>query len=140
MKKLMVVSMAAVAALSLTACGGGGRSAARMEKMAELRLEDALDRIDATPQQRARAQQLMKQVLTDAAPLAKQGQQTREALLEQWRSPTVDSARVHSLVNAQLDAVRVFADQAVDVAIEVHDLLTPQQREHVTRRIEALHR
>ncbi len=126
MSKFIVV---ALAALSLTACGAKGE---RLEKMVRTRVDRALEEVDATAPQKERVQQLEKQLLTDAKPVVEQGLATRQSLIEQWKSSTVDSARVHALLDAQFDSARGFAHKAADAAIELHNLLTPEQREKLS--------
>jgi Spy/CpxP family protein refolding chaperone len=95
-----------------------------------------MDDLDATPQQTARAQALAKGLVVEAKPLAKQGLEARDTLIAEWKSPRPDSAKVHAVVDAQLDAVRGLVHRAADAAIELHALLTPQQRDEVTVRLE----
>ncbi len=131
---LMAMSMAAVGAAG---CGGGNR-AERMEKMVQWRVDDALDELDATQPQRERVQQLTKDALLKSKPIVEQALSSRTELMTQWKAAAPDSARVHQVVDAQLDTVRVFAHQLADSAIEVHQLLTVKQRDEVTERLERL--
>jgi hypothetical protein len=43
-------------------------------------------------------------------------------------------------VDARADALRKLAHQAVDAGADAHDVLTPAQREKVSRKIERWHR
>jgi Spy/CpxP family protein refolding chaperone len=131
---LMAMSMAAVGA---TGCGGGNR-AERMEKMVQWRVDDALDELEATQPQRERVQQLTKDTLLKSKPIIEQAQSSRTELLTQWKAAVPDSVRVHQVIDAQLDTVRVFAHHLADSAIEVHQLLTVKQRDEVSERLDRL--
>ncbi len=127
---------AAILALSLSACGGRHMSPERVEKQLNDSVEDLLDDVDATPAQRTRTAELEKQILTDVLPLMKQGTEARATLVEQWKTPVPDSAKVHSLIDAELDSVRAFTHKLADAAIAFHQLLTPEQRQVVTKRLD----
>lgn len=134
MSKWMLMALSVVT-LGATACGGGAK-AERMEQMVALRVEDALDELDATPAQRERVQAITKESLANAKPVVEQAQAGRAALVTEWKSERPDANRVHQFVDAQLDVVRAFAHGMVDKAIEVHQLLTPDQRAEITKRLE----
>ncbi|MER2565160.1 MAG: periplasmic heavy metal sensor [Myxococcaceae bacterium] len=127
---LMVLS---VAAMGSTGCGNRPE---RFEKMVQWRMDDALDELDATQAQRERVQALTKVAIANAKPLAEQAKSTRAALMTEWKSATPDAAKVHQLVDTQLESVRSFAHTLTDKALEVHALLTPRQRDVLTEKAE----
>lgn len=130
------IAAAAVLSLALTGCRGRGMDPERVEKMVSYQVEDFLDDVDATPAQRSRTEELKKQLLTDVTPLMKQSDGARTELIAQWKSPVPESARVHALIDSQLDTVRALTHKLADAAIEVHQLLTPEQRQTVTKRLD----
>lgn len=134
MSKWMLLGLS-LAVMGATGCGGGARGE-RMEKVVQWKVDDALDELDATQAQRERVQAITKDALAKAKPIGDQGQAARAALVTQWRSPSPDVIAVHQLVDAQLETVRAFAHGLVDRALEVHQLLTPKQREQITTRLE----
>lgn len=134
MSKWMLMALS-VAVLGATGCGGGAR-AERMEKMIALRVEDALDELDATQAQRERVQAMTKDSIATAKPLVEEARTARAALLTEWKSERPDANRVHQLVDAQLDSLRTFTHAMVDKGLELHRLLTPEQRAEVTTRLE----
>ncbi|GEM_PF-2815520 len=127
---------AAIFALTFAGCGGRHLSPERVEKQLNHQVEDLLDDVDATPAQRARTAELEKQVLTDVIPLMKQGTEARATLVEQWKQPVPDTAKVHALIDSELDSVRAFTHKLADAAIAFHQLLTPEQRQVVTKRLD----
>ncbi|MBL8935931.1 MAG: Spy/CpxP family protein refolding chaperone [Archangium sp.] len=132
MSKWMLMALA-VAAMGSTGCGNRPE---RFEKMVQWRIDDALDELDATQAQRERVQALTKESLAQARPLAEQAHATRTALMSEWKSATPDASKVHQLVDTQLDAVRSFAHALTDKALELHQLLTPKQRDVLTEKAE----
>jgi Spy/CpxP family protein refolding chaperone len=100
------------------------------------RVVDALDDLDATPEQRTRIHAVKDRLLTAAQEARAKGGDHRAELLAAWRSEQPDAARLHALVDQHLDEMRAVAHQAVDGAIEVHDTLTPAQREKLATKAE----
>ncbi|MEW5739210.1 MAG: Spy/CpxP family protein refolding chaperone [Myxococcota bacterium] len=137
MKTLMLTgALGLTLAVGATGCGRGADRLERAEKMADWKVADAMDELDATPQQTERAQALAKGLVIDAKPLVKQGLEARDALISEWKASRPDSTKIHALVDAQLEAVRGFVHKVADAAIELHGLLTPEQRDEVTARLE----
>lgn len=133
MSKWMLMAVT-VSSVGLSACGGARGD--RLEKMVQWRVDDALDELDATQAQRERVQALTKETIANAKPLGEQVQAARSSLVSEWKSSKPDSTKVHQLVDAQLESVRAFAHQLVDRAVEVHQLLTPAQRDQISDRLD----
>lgn len=142
MKKTLVVAVALVAAfVTLTAFrhagfAGHGRDPARMAQFVKNRVADALDDVDATPQQRDQINGIVDQVLQKAQ-AAHQGQgDVHQAFLTAWKAENPDAAQLHQLVDQRIDAMRALAHQAVDAGVQVHGILTPAQRQKITTKLE----
>jgi periplasmic protein CpxP/Spy len=110
-KSLVVVSLVAVAAVAFSGCRHGGDRMHRMEQMIAWKLDDALDGLDATEAQ-------------------------REALVAEWGASRVDPVKVHAVVDERAEAYRAFAHKVADALVEVHALLTPEQRAKVQERVQ----
>jgi Spy/CpxP family protein refolding chaperone len=100
------------------------------------RVDDALDDLEATPEQRARIHAVKDRLVTAAQEARAKGGDHRAELLAAWRSERPDAAALHALVDQHLDAMRAVAHQAVDGAVEVHATLTPEQREKLAVKAE----
>ena len=100
------------------------------------RVDDALDDLDATPDQRTHIHAVKDRLLASAQQIHVGGDATRQAFLDAWKSPSPDRARLHALVDERAETFRALAHEAVDAGLDVHDTLTPEQREKVTRKIE----
>jgi Spy/CpxP family protein refolding chaperone len=152
MKKIVAAAGAgaivAVAVVALTGFAGGcgahrhghGRDPAALAAFVTDRVDDALDDVDATPEQRTRIHAVKERLLA-AGQQAKGGhREVHEALRAEWGAEQPDAARLHALVDARAEELKAFAHQAVDGAVEVHGILTPEQRAELTKRIDRWHR
>ncbi|HET8539775.1 MAG TPA: Spy/CpxP family protein refolding chaperone [Anaeromyxobacter sp.] len=137
-----------VGLVTLTAFSGGGwcgrghghRDPAQAAAFVTDRVEDALDDLDATPEQRTRILAVKDRMLDSAKALHGDRKETHDALFQEWKSERPDAARLHALVDARTEEMRKLAHEAVDAGIEVHDVLTPEQRAKLTRKVERWHR
>lgn len=124
-------------------CGGhhrGGRDPAQVAAFVTDRVDDVLDDLDATPDQRARIHAVKEEMLAAGRKARERRGATHETLLSEWRSATPDRARLHALVDERMEELRALAHEAVDAGAEVHAVLTPEQREKLARKAERWHR
>ncbi len=129
-------------ALSGFACGHRrhpGHDPAEVAAFVTSRVDDVLDDLNATPDQRAKVNAVKDRLLAAGQQAHQGGQETHAAVLAEWKSATPDAARLHALVDQRADAMRAFAHQVVDAGVEVHGILTPEQREKLTKKIERWH-
>jgi Spy/CpxP family protein refolding chaperone len=146
MKKALVASLALapllVGVVVLTGFRGGcghshgGHDPARMAAFVTDHVDDALDDLEATPEQRARVHAVKDRLLARGQALREARAGAHAEVLAQWRSETPDAARLHAMVDERLEGMRALAHEAVDAGLEVHGTLTPEQRAEVTRKIE----
>lgn len=104
------------------------------------RVDDALDDLDATPEQRERIHAVKQRLLDQGLALRGSGREAHGVVLEQWNAASPDAARLHQLVDERFEAYRTLAHQAVDAGVEVHGILTPEQRAKVAKKAERHHR
>ena len=102
-------------------------------------LDDALDDLKATDAQRAQIQALKDKLLKDGQALHQGQADAKKALLAQWDSATPDRAAVHALVDARIDAIRAFAHEAADAGLDLHGILTPEQRAQIAKKVQPAH-
>jgi Spy/CpxP family protein refolding chaperone len=137
---LVLGGAAALTGFAGGACGHGfgphGRDPAAVAALVTDRVDDALDDLDATPEQRARIHAVKDRLLAAAGEARSAGGDHRAELLAAWRSESPDAARLHALVDQHVDALRAAAHSAVDGAVEVHGTLTPAQREKLAAKAE----
>jgi len=138
---------AIVGAVTLTGfrggCGGHRRGEHDPERMAAFvtdRVDDALDDLDATPDQRTRIHAVKDRMLAEGTKAHGNRGERHATLLAEWKSGSPDRAKLHALVDERVEAMRALAHEAVDAAVEVHGVLTPEQREKLSRKAERWHR
>ncbi|RKG79333.1 periplasmic heavy metal sensor [Corallococcus sp. CA049B] len=135
MKKTLVIAGTAVVAVTLLTGFGWGRhhrgtpDPARINQMVTWKLDDKLDDLNATEAQRSSIHAVKDRLLNEGQSLMEGQQAVRAEAVTQLTSDTPDAAKLHSLVDARIDAARAFAHKAVDAVLEVHRTLTPAQRQ-----------
>jgi Spy/CpxP family protein refolding chaperone len=141
------ILIALAGAAGLIALAGFGRCGhpnphdpAQVSAFVTDRVDDALDDLNATDAQRQQVHAVANRLLAKGLELRKDGEPVHAEVLAQWQSTTPDRARLHALVDQRIDALRAFAHEAVDAGIEVHGILTPEQRARVEKKVERMHR
>lgn len=117
-----------------------GHDPAQVAAFVTERVDDALDDLDATPEQRTRVNAVKDRMLAAAQKARAGHEEARATMLAEWKAEQPDTAKLHALVDARADELRALAHQAVDAGVEVHGILTAAQREKVTRKVERWHR
>lgn len=132
-----VVVVAAVSAVVLLSAFGPGRFGCggtpeerfdRAQSYAADRINDKLDDLEATDAQRARISQIEQALFAEAKPLVLSNRQVKLEIVNELRGETPDAAKLHALVDARAAEYQALAHRMVDAAVEVHGLLTPEQR------------
>ncbi len=135
-KKIAIAASALLAVVMLSGFRGGGwgfsRDPERIKQMITWKLNDKLEDLDATDAQKQSVNAVKDRLFEDGKRLAEEHQATRLEVLTQLESDTPDAQKLHGLVDARIDAVRAFAHQVVDAALEVHRTLTPAQRKELS--------
>jgi len=100
-------------------------------------LERMLDEIDATDAQRAQIEAIKQRLA--AAMKARRGERKEAAgeLAAFWKQENPSQAQVRAKIDEKIEAHRAAAYEMGDAMIEVHRILTPEQRAVVAKRIEA---
>lgn len=138
--KLLTLCLAATSFVFLTGWYGGcGRhhtpeeKAARLERHSEAMVEDVMDDLDATDAQRRGAQNIRARLVKEALPMLKEQEKAKQIFHEQWAAGRPDTEHLHRVVDDRLDAFRRVLHLAVDGAVELHQLLTPEQRQELAK-------
>jgi len=143
MKKAIAIGVAALAAIGLLA-GFAGRmehgDPQRAKEFMSKRIDRMLDRINATPEQRAKINEVKDQLLQESTAMRQAQRDLKKELMAQWQNPQVDAAKVHAIVDQKVEAFRAMAQKAADAAIQVHDVLTPEQRAQLQKELSEHHR
>jgi protein CpxP len=115
---------------------GAHRDPAEVTKAVNEHVDEALDDLHATPAQREKVNAVKDRLLADGLKLRGDREALHGELLAAWKGETVDRARLHQLVDQRIDALRALAHEAVDGVADVHDVLTPEQRAQVAKKLE----
>lgn len=132
-KKLAIAASAVLAVVLLSGFRGGGwnRDPERIKQMVTWKLNDKLEDLDATEAQVKSIHAVKDRLFEDGKVMATEHQAARLEALTQLESANPDAAKLHALVDARIDAVRAFAHKVTDAALEVHRILTPEQRKEL---------
>lgn len=124
---LAVLTAAVVTGVSAFAFAHGGRQG-MMKHFVVAAIDDALDQAKVTPGQRTQIHASRDRVFA----AMEQHRQTRTARLQEvlavFEADTVDTARVEAMHQQGEAEHRVIADAVRQALVEVHDVLTPEQR------------
>ncbi len=141
-----LLTLAGLAGVVVLAGWGGRCGHHRSHDPAEMaafvtdRVDDTLDDLDATDAQRQQIHAIKDRLLTKGAALHQGREAFHGEVLTQWQSANPDRARLHALVDERFEAMRALAHEAVDAGVEVHGVLTPEQRAQLTKKVERMHR
>ena len=135
--KLLIAGSAVLAVVLLSGFrgghfGGGRHDPERVKQMITWRMDDRLEDLKATEEQKQALHGLKDSLFEDGKRLFEENKGARAQLLEQWESANPDSRAVHAQVDARVDAFRAFAHKVADAALQAHRILTPEQRQQVT--------
>jgi Spy/CpxP family protein refolding chaperone len=136
--KFLVAGSAVLAVVLLTGFRGMGSDCGNPERMKQVitwRLDDKLDTLKASEEQKKSIHALKDSLFTEGMTLREGQQGVREELLTQWEAVNPDSKRVHQLVDERVEALRGFAHKLTDAALEAHRILTPEQRQQLSTEV-----
>ncbi len=118
MKKTLAIAAVLVVALGLVGivgfrfaghCGHG-RDPAQVRAMVNEHVDDTLDDLKATPEQRTQIHGVVDKLLQDGQKLHEGHAALHDELLAQWKSDQPDAAKVRALVDQRIQDLRAFAD------------------------------
>ena len=107
-------------------------------------LKRMLERVNATPEQRAQIDQIMKSAANDMRAQRESGRELREQAMTLFSQPTVDAGAVEALRQKQLAMHDAASKRMMNAMIEISRVLTPDQRkqmaEYMAQRREMMQR
>ncbi len=108
----------------------------RVHKMITWKVNDVLDELDATDFQRTRVHEIKDRLFNDGHKFHAAGIDDHKLLLDQWRSETLDRDVIDDVVDRQFERKREMSKKVIEAATEIHEILTPAQREKIAVHIE----
>jgi len=146
---VLVGGLAAIAMLSGFGPGGGFSRFSdpqerfnRMQEFATKRVNETLDELNATPDQRAKILAIKDRALAQAKEQfeqrRQQGQADKQWAIDQLTSNTPDRNAIYAKVDAKADQFKSIGHQVVDALLEVNAVLTPTQRAQLKTKLETM--
>jgi protein CpxP len=136
MKKILISTLSILA----LAAGALGLTAFRHHRdpasFVTHRVEDMLDDVHATDAQRQQILAIKDKVLADGKALHASHGDVHQQLLALWQADQPDAGKVHAIVDDRAAAMKKFADEVADAAIQVHNILTPDQRAQIAKKMQ----
>jgi Spy/CpxP family protein refolding chaperone len=108
--------------------GHGGHHAMFL-KFVDFAVNEKLDEIQATPAQRQKVQELKERLVAQGKAIHDEKADTHEQLLALLSQDDLDEAKLRGLVKERTEAISKFGDTVADAVIELHQTLTPEQRQ-----------
>lgn len=147
-RKLAILGLSIAALLSLGTLGGcdrghhghGNMSPEKLKKLAEIHLDDALSDLDATAEQRARILTLEDRVIDETVGLRDTRKALMADLLAEWSKDTPDTDKARAALDRSVEELRQVGYQLIDAGVDLHSVLTPEQRTALSERIQERHR
>jgi len=137
-----VTAVALLAGLAVAACGGprhGRFDLERVDKMVSWKLSDVMDELEATDAQREQLVAIKDRVMVRLAEERAAHQAMRPEFLLELAKDQPDPDKLHKLVDAKLEQLRPKLHEALDVALEAHAVLTPEQRAKIVQHVKEHH-
>lgn len=116
------------------------RDPAAVSKFVEARIDKGLSWLDATDAQRDAVIKVKDRLLPQFLALKGQRAELRTFALANWNAEKPDAQAIHAEIDARIDAIRALAHEAADGVIEVHGVLTPEQRAQIAEKVGKHHR
>ncbi len=145
-KRIIVVGVSLLAVgLVATAVVAGGQSQfvhrdpEKMKKFIHWRINDALDDLDATEDQREAILAATDQIIEDGMAMRSKRNEDRELVHQELEKDQPDPAVLHALIDAKFKEMRAFAHRSVDTALEAYSVLSPDQRAELMELVEEHH-
>jgi Spy/CpxP family protein refolding chaperone len=105
--------------------------AKRIERHSTAMVDDVMDDVDATDAQRAQAHVIKERILKAGLPQIAEQEKAKVFFEKQWLAEAPDRAGIHQIVDERADAFKALLHVAADGAIELHQLLTAEQRKEI---------
>ena len=137
MKRTAVIGIAVLAFAAVTGAAAAAaaqrahRDPKQVHDFINRRVDRLMDQINATDAQRTQINQIKEKLFSEGMDLKSSQRALRRDLLADWDAPQVNADDVNARVDKQVEAFRAFAHDVANASIQLHDILTPEQRAQV---------
>ena len=138
-KLFVLLTLAVASFVLLTGFKGGGHHGGRDgHGFFGKKMERVLDEIDATPEQRAQIEAIRNRLVEQKKAQRQQGdrEQMKQEMLSFWTEAQPSQQEMRARIDQRIERQRQNAYAMADAMIEVHRVLTPEQRAEVAQLIE----
>jgi Spy/CpxP family protein refolding chaperone len=108
---------------------GGHRDPLMMRKFIDFAVNEKLDAIGATDAQKQKVREVKDRLMKDGRALHESHAVLRDKVLALLAQDNPDAAQLKALIRERTDAVSRFGDEAADAIVEIHAVLTTEQRQ-----------
>lgn len=115
--------------------GRGASDPAQMEERLDRMLERAFETIEATPEQKAKIEPMVKQAAAELRPLREQARNARREGLKLFSADTIDRGAIERLRAQQIQATDAASKRFTQALTDVAEVLTPEQRKTLAARV-----
>jgi Spy/CpxP family protein refolding chaperone len=115
---------------------GGCHSGKFMQRMMDAHVEEALDDLKATPEQRQQVNQLKVGLMADFQAMHESRKTLMTSLAQQFTSDRLDAATLDSAADPLIKSHDKLRQDLRDAVVQIHDVLTPAQRQQVASKIQ----
>jgi hypothetical protein len=128
---------------AFTACKGFGlhgchgmMTPERVRQMIDWKFDDVMDSITATDDQRVKLGDIKEKLINEAIDLHRDLKDSHDVILDEWKSTSPDLGTIYNQIDSGLIVKKDFARKVAGALLEVHEILTPQQRDLITEQVE----
>ena len=114
----------------------GERSPEKMQKHLSYMVNDVLDDLDASDNQRSEVNTIVNDAFTDLAPMMKNKKQTKEAVLAELKKENPDRRAIDSILGGAESDMKVAKERVVDAVLDIHTVLDAKQRAQLAEKFE----
>lgn len=127
----LIIGLAATAGV-VASCGGHsmhhGKDPEKVRKFVMWKIDDHLDDLDATKQQKKQILQIADRVIQDGMTLRKDKDAHHATILGELESGSPNSTRLHGMLDEHIDQFRGFGHRTLDALLEAWNLLDENQQ------------
>jgi len=136
-----VVALIAGGALAIAHTGGmhgmhGGMDPDEMAEHFQVHVKHVLEDVDATPEQQAQIQAIMKTTLADLKGLHERAGSAHEELHAVFTAPAIDRTRLETLRADHMQLLDSASRRCVTALADAAEVLTPEQRAKLAQNME----
>ena len=107
----------------------------KMQKFVSWVVDDALDDLDATDDQRQAVHQSKDKMFAEIKKMGADRKADHREMLVQWDKESPDADAIHALIDTRIEVMRKVAHQAADEVLFIHGVLTPEQRAQLSEKM-----